>query len=43
MTGYVFGALRRVVGAGVGGCVDKINVVRRQQPLLIGRSKYKAG
>lgn len=43
MTGYVFGALRRVVGDGVGGCVDKVNVVRRAAPLLVGRSKYGAG
>lgn len=43
MTGYVFGALRRVVGEGVGGCVDKVNVVRRAAPLLVGRSKYGAG
>lgn len=42
MTGYVFGALRRVVGGGVGGCVDKVKVVRRAAPLLVGRSKYGA-
>ncbi|GAB0491190.1 hypothetical protein MMPV_002442 [Pyropia vietnamensis] len=42
MTGYVFGALRRMVGGGVGTCVDKVNVVRRAAPLLVGRSKYGA-